>query len=160
MEEDIILGNTDIGAASYYGHLDKVKILLANPQVDPSTNNNYAIRWASYKGYIEIVKLLAADRRVDPSSLNNWGIWWAFLNNHFKVVEFLFELININPINFTNGQIIKIDDIYVLIDHGEIINWLSNGDCASADYAKEVYLKWLYRIGGEKWAYARNLLSD
>jgi ankyrin repeat protein len=151
---DPIIGNNAIGTASYYGYLDKVKRLLVNKLFDPSCNNNYAIRWASYNGHIDVVKFLVTDLRVDHTAWNNWSIWWACLNGHLDVVEFLFKLINVNPINFKNGQIVRINDIYYAIEDGEIVNWLSREDY-TYDYIMDEYLKWQYRIGGEKWTKAK-----
>jgi hypothetical protein len=52
-------------------HSQIIKVLLSDPRVDPSDENNYAIRLASYYGYLKIVKLLLSDPRVDPSDENN-----------------------------------------------------------------------------------------
>ena len=63
-----------------------VKILLADPKVDPIANYNNAIRLSSGKGYLEVVKELLKwrgpkDERphksVDPSTNNNYAIGWA-----------------------------------------------------------------------------------
>ncbi len=51
--------------ASAGGHTEIVKLLLSDPRVDPTTNNNTAIRRASRKGYTEVVRLLMTDPRVD-----------------------------------------------------------------------------------------------
>ena len=58
-----------ISWASENGHLEIVKLLLADKRVDPSADNNTAIRWASEKGQLEIVKLLLADKRVTQKAL-------------------------------------------------------------------------------------------
>ena len=44
--------------ASENGHTEVVKLLLADPRVDPAAGNNWAIRFASENGHTEIVKLL------------------------------------------------------------------------------------------------------
>jgi hypothetical protein len=59
--------------------------------VDPSTSNNYAIRWASYNGHIEVVNRLLEDSRVDPSAENNEAIREASLNGYIEVVNRLLE---------------------------------------------------------------------
>ena len=48
-----------------------MRLLLADPRVDPSADNNYAIRWAAYNGHTEVVRLLLADPRVDPGAIAN-----------------------------------------------------------------------------------------
>ena len=57
--------------------------------VDPSAQDNRAIRWASYNGHIEVVKLLLTDKRVDPSAQDNFAIRWASGNGHTGVVRLL-----------------------------------------------------------------------
>lgn len=42
-----------------------VKLLLQDKRVDPSAEDNYAIRWASANGREEVVKLLLKDKRVE-----------------------------------------------------------------------------------------------
>ena len=49
--------------ASLNGYVEIVKLLLQDPRVDPSDENNLAIRLASFYGYIEVVKLLSQDPR-------------------------------------------------------------------------------------------------
>ncbi len=60
-------------------------------KVDPSLDNNWAIRKASKKDYYEIVKLLLEDTRVDPSSGENWAIRSAVYNKSIKIVKLLLE---------------------------------------------------------------------
>jgi hypothetical protein len=68
---------------------DVMKMLIKDPRIDPSANNNYAIRWASENGHTEIVKLLLNDNRVDPSDANNKAIQLASENGHTEIVELL-----------------------------------------------------------------------
>jgi len=51
-----------------------VKMLLADPRVDPSAGDNFAISMASARGRTDVVKVLLADPRVDPSAHNNYAI--------------------------------------------------------------------------------------
>ena len=53
--------------ASTNGHTEIVSLLLADPRVDPSADDNFAVRWASRYGRIEVVSLLLADPRFDPA---------------------------------------------------------------------------------------------
>ena len=61
-------------SACYDGHTEVVKLLLADPGVDPSAKDNESIRFASYYGHTEVVKLLLADLRVDPNAKDNESI--------------------------------------------------------------------------------------
>ena len=60
--------------------------------IDPSVDDNLAIRWASYNDNLEVVKyLMSLDPKygIDPSAKNNSAIRWASLNGHLKVVKYL-----------------------------------------------------------------------
>ena len=48
-----------------YRNVEAVRLLLNDPRVDPSADDNYAIRCASENGHVEVVKLLLNDPRVD-----------------------------------------------------------------------------------------------
>ena len=52
--------------ASQYGNAE-VKLLLADSRVDPSADDNCAIKSARRNGYMEIVELLLQDDRVKMS---------------------------------------------------------------------------------------------
>jgi hypothetical protein len=54
------MDNHAIKKASENGHTDVVKLLLADPRVDPSAEANYAIRMARQFGHTEVIKLLRA----------------------------------------------------------------------------------------------------
>jgi ankyrin repeat protein len=46
-----------------------VKLLLAHERVNPSVDNQYALRWACLQeSGLDVVRLLLADRRIDPSA--------------------------------------------------------------------------------------------
>lgn len=60
--------------ACKYRDIEAVKHFLADSSVDPSTDNNYAIRMASASGHTEVVRLLLTDCRVDPSDGENYAI--------------------------------------------------------------------------------------
>ena len=69
--------------------LEKVKLLLSDPRVNPSVNNNFAIQYASGNDILEVVKLLLSDPRVDPSDYNNAAIRSASKNDHIEIVKLL-----------------------------------------------------------------------
>ena len=87
----------------YNGKIDIVKQLL--PQIDPSIQNNYAIRYAAENGYPDVVELLLKDSRVDPSAHYNWAIRWAALNGHKDVVELLLRINTVDPFAEDNWAI-------------------------------------------------------
>lgn len=70
-------------------HVSFIKSLLTDTKVDPSVENNYAIRWASRFGHADVVKLLLSDPRVDPSADNNYAIRCAYREHHNEVLKLL-----------------------------------------------------------------------
>jgi hypothetical protein len=58
--------------AVYSNRAKIVELLLLDPRVDPSANNNYAIQKAVSNGNAEIVEMLLTNERVDPSANGNY----------------------------------------------------------------------------------------
>ena len=56
---------------------DIVKLLLLDPRIDPSVQDNLVFCEASIYGNFDVVKLLLSDPRIDPSTRNNEAIIWA-----------------------------------------------------------------------------------
>jgi hypothetical protein len=74
------------------GHeLAVVERLLQDKSVDPSANDNYAIRAAAQNGHLAIVDRLLQDERVDPSADNNFAVQLAAERGHLAVVDRLLE---------------------------------------------------------------------
>jgi ankyrin repeat protein len=72
-----------------YNRLEGAKYLI-NLGVDPTTEDNYAIRWASQKGYLEIVRLLLK-HGADPTDNKNEAIRMASREGHLEVVRLLID---------------------------------------------------------------------
>jgi hypothetical protein len=68
---------------------EKFGLLLKDPCVDPSANDDEALYWAARYGYEKIVALLLADPRVDPTARNNEALRWAAHYGYEKVVALL-----------------------------------------------------------------------
>ena len=79
------------------GHLAVVERLLQDQRVDPSANNQWAIRWSSKYGRLPVVGRLLQDPRVDPSSDNQFAIRSANENGHVEVVRFLLHNPRVDP---------------------------------------------------------------
>ena len=65
--------------------------------VDPSANNNEALRRAAIQGYTDIVKLLLGDARVDPGANVNEAICRAAYKGHTEVVKLLLGDARVDP---------------------------------------------------------------
>ncbi len=70
---------------------------LLRSGVDPSANDNEAIRWASMDGHTSVVKLLLEDPRVDPSADDNQAIRWASADGYTDIVKLLLEDPRVDP---------------------------------------------------------------
>jgi len=79
------------------GDVVVVHLLLRDPTIDPSTADNYAIRFASQNGHTDIVKMLLADPRVNPSADNNYAIRMASGNGQMGVVKVLLADSRVDP---------------------------------------------------------------
>ena len=79
------------------GNILVVRNLLGYSQIDPSANNNYAIRQASANGHTEIVRILLEDSRIDPAAKNNYAIRWASLKGYTNVVRLLLQDERVDP---------------------------------------------------------------
>lgn len=66
-----------------------MRLLLADPRVDPCARNNQAIVSASASGFADVVKLLLEDGRVHPSVRGNAPLLSASLRGHVAIVRLL-----------------------------------------------------------------------
>ncbi len=78
--------DTAITWASYGGHIEIVKLLLADERVQPDDD---AFFGAIEYGHIEIVELLLADERVDPYQYDDISIDIALRNGHTEIAKLL-----------------------------------------------------------------------
>jgi hypothetical protein len=84
-------------AAAWIGFTDAVKLLLSDYGVDPSADDNQALRLAAENGHLEIVKLLLSDARVDPSTPNNLALVYASERGHLEIVKLLLKDDRVDP---------------------------------------------------------------
>ena len=115
--------------ASDKGYIKIVLLLLSLSEgykIDPSAQDNHAIKHASSNGYIEIVKLLLSLPKsygIDPSAGNNCAIRYASDQGRVEIVKLLLEL----PSEY--GIDASVDDNYATrwalqLDHYEIVELL------------------------------------
>ena len=112
-------------SASVWGYFDIVKLLLQDKRIDPSGDNNYAIRFASKYGYFGIVGLLLNDERVNPSDDNNYAIRFASDNGHFDLVRLLLdnERINLSKYDFlSSSHDGKMNLVKILFEDEELLS--------------------------------------
>ncbi|KAJ3123288.1 hypothetical protein HK100_011660 [Physocladia obscura] len=68
--------------------LDTIRVLIENPRIDPSAENNRALKDACVKGSHGVVQLLLASQRVRLSNAEKRDLWIAARQNEFA------ELVN------------------------------------------------------------------
>lgn len=132
--------------ACKYGHIDTVRLLLADSRVNPVAQCNYAIRLACLSGHSEVVKLLLKYPQVNPGDSHNMSIYWASENGYIDVVRLLLDDPRVNP-NGGDGIKIKnnVNDEYaeiVIIDN--VLCHVKNGNVKSIKDKKirEKFIKW------------------
>ncbi len=99
--------NKIITLASKYGHTELVKLLLRNyPKVDPSAQNNWAMRNAICSNHFKIVELLLKDPRIDLSINNSLEFVNAVECGNIRIVELLLADKRMDPSARNNESII------------------------------------------------------
>jgi ankyrin repeat protein len=78
-----------IGVFAMVGDTRHVLELLESGQLDPSFDNNFAIRFASQNGHTDIVKALLKHPKVDPAACSNHSIQRAAHGGHLDIVRLL-----------------------------------------------------------------------
>ena len=64
----VTINNEAFVLACSKGHTDIVQLLLQDPRVDPTANDNYAFRCARANERNEVVQLLLSDSRVSRTN--------------------------------------------------------------------------------------------
>ncbi|KAJ3216432.1 hypothetical protein HDU67_009486 [Dinochytrium kinnereticum] len=80
---------TALEKACLNGHTQLLTLLLADPRLNPSINNNYLLRRISVKGDLPIFNLLLTDPRVSPTSWRNESLRNACKHGHVDIVRAL-----------------------------------------------------------------------
>lgn len=86
-------------------HYEVVCLLLLDPRVDPSANQNAAIIDACIKGTLAIVQILLADSRVNPSDQENLAIRMASYKGYTEIVKCLLKDPRVNPSDQNNSAL-------------------------------------------------------
>ncbi|KAI8898483.1 hypothetical protein BC833DRAFT_620300 [Globomyces pollinis-pini] len=80
-----------------WGHSKELKLSLTDHCINPSENDNWAIRITSAKGYKDNLSILLRDQRIDPSAKDNMCIRLAAENGHADCVRLLLDHPNVDP---------------------------------------------------------------
>ncbi len=94
--------------AVYHGHVEIVKMFLADERFDPTLDNNFAICWAAESSKsVDTIKLLLEDGRVDPSENNNEPLYNAMAKHNYEVAKILLTDPRVDPFG-RFGQLISV----------------------------------------------------
>ena len=78
-------------------NFEEFRLLFNDKKIDPSWDENYAIRYACKCGHVEIVKSLLNDSRVDPSANYNYCLFISVQIGNLDIVKLLLSHPTINP---------------------------------------------------------------
>jgi len=65
------MNNEALLSASANGHTEVVRLLLADPRVDPTVGYS-SLKVAQHHGHLEIVELLKADSRITSANMSQY----------------------------------------------------------------------------------------
>lgn len=164
LKSGYVIEYLDICTAIEYSRFEIVKLLLANlPNIDEyyiQTIIHTACKIAACRiGNLEIVKLLFANSQINSDKYYSIGIKYAFMFSHLEVVEFLFNLLKQDHTKW-GYEFVKLcimgENVYCQVENDKVVKSLSNFN----NILQEEYVKWQYRLGGEKYALARNSIDN
>lgn len=75
--------------ACIYGHTEVVRLLLADPTINPGHQDSLSLQYACERGHIEIVKLLLQSGKVNKAANNDGPFRVALVNKHINIVKIL-----------------------------------------------------------------------
>jgi ankyrin repeat protein len=88
-----------------FNHTEIIEFLLTKKDINPSVDQNYALRTAAEFGHSNLVSLFLNNELVNIYGLTDRSIVVAAKNNHIKVVEILLNDKRINPMYDFNSAI-------------------------------------------------------
>lgn len=100
------LKNEILRLACIRGQIETIKLLISDPDMDPSIDYNEQLYNACDKRRFEVVKYLLENKKVDPSVNNNYIIKNIAVNNSIEMTKFLLEDKRVNP-SVDNNIILK-----------------------------------------------------
>ena len=128
--EKILLDELVIEVTKHLDRKDWFSFMLVSKQflrcgrhhtsgIDPSVDNNLAVRDAAHNGHLVVVEFLLKDRRIDPSA-HNQAIREAVDNGHTAVVELLLKDTRVDPSADDNDASV----LATRYGHTEVVNLL------------------------------------
>ncbi|KAJ3076442.1 hypothetical protein HDU98_003306 [Podochytrium sp. JEL0797] len=90
------------------GYLSAASMLLRDVElgVDPSADEEYAVRCSSESGHLGVVRMLLEDGRVDPTGKKNYAVRAAATFGHVEIVDMLLLDARVDPSDCNNAAVI------------------------------------------------------
>lgn len=88
--------------------------------IDPSTNNNFAIRYACSQNKLQLVRKLLSDPRVDPSDHDNEALHKACERGNYEILKLLLSDERVDPSSINNHAL----HIAISLHHNDIVDLL------------------------------------
>lgn len=98
-----VYNDAAIRVACGNGHIEVVKLLLADPRVDPTTRSNHCILVSIMSRNIELFKIIISDYRIDVGFSQSKALITAISYSVFDMVRILLRDPGIDP-NEYNDQ--------------------------------------------------------
>ena len=86
-------------------YFDTIKLLLADPRVNPAVRRNRPIEYACGFGHTGLVQLLLANPRVNPADNHNRAIIVACSNNRLETIQLMLADHRVDPSDRDNAAI-------------------------------------------------------
>lgn len=120
-----------LGIASQLGHCEILKSLV-NKGIDPSSNDNYALRYASKNGHLETVTYLLSISAVsnNAAALSNAALDAACKKGHTEIVKLL---LNITSVQDSLGYQGRYPELYWALRAGHYLTALALLTCYNAN---------------------------
>jgi hypothetical protein len=138
--------------------LNKRFLKLAVSIIDPSIDDNFALRCAARQGFLEVIQRLLQDPRVDPSADDNHAIIVASMHGHVAVVERLLQDPRVNAGAFSNMAI----RMATQRGHLEVIKVLLKNERVNPNAGMLVHVLEIqyFTVGSGSTAYSKSIKSQ
>jgi hypothetical protein len=105
-----------LGLAAQNGHLETVRLLLADERKHHLADCAYAILFACINKQLSIIDYLLADPRIDLCANNNLILSSAISENHFDVIEYLFNKFSVQDFYSVILEMIEYEKATIYVD--------------------------------------------
>jgi len=115
-------------------------------------------------GNIEKVKLYLKDKQFSDDRIIpflKWAIIWSVGNNEPEIVKLILADDRINPTKEDGIRLEFVGSIFEIVIIDNVVCYVQDDkvEAIEDEATREKFVKWQYRIGGEKWSQAKQKLN-